>query len=79
MPRIFAYILHKAGVADDSAAELLAAAGKIDAATPPIAIVAGWGADLDAVCERSAPPTSRYGRSLMKRWLIPTRKLSGRR
>jgi electron transfer flavoprotein alpha subunit len=51
MPRIFAYILHKGGVADDSAAELLAAAGKIDAATPPIAIVAGWGADLDAVCE----------------------------
>jgi electron transfer flavoprotein alpha subunit len=51
MPRIFAYISHKGGVADDSAAELLAAAGKIDAATPPIAIVAGWGADLDAVCD----------------------------
>jgi electron transfer flavoprotein alpha subunit len=51
MPRIFTYISHKGGVADDSAAELLAAARRIDAATPPIAIVAGWGADLDAVCD----------------------------
>ena len=50
MPRIFVYIVHKAGVADDSAAELLAAAAKIDAA-PPVAVVTGWGADLDAVCE----------------------------
>jgi electron transfer flavoprotein alpha subunit len=49
--RIFAYILHKGGVADDSAAELLAAAKKIDAAQAPIAIVTGWGADLDAVCD----------------------------
>ena len=32
MARIFAYIVHKDGVADDSAAELLAAAKKIDAA-----------------------------------------------
>ena len=30
MARIFAYIAHKDGVADDSAAELLAAAKKID-------------------------------------------------
>ena len=32
MARIFAYIIHKDGVADDTAAELLAAAKKIDAA-----------------------------------------------
>jgi electron transfer flavoprotein alpha subunit len=51
MPRIFAYIVHKSGVADDSAAELLVAARKIDAAQPPTAIVTGWGADLDAVCD----------------------------
>lgn len=51
MARIFAYIVHKAGVADDSAAELAAAAGKIDAAEIPAAVVTGWGADLDAVCE----------------------------
>jgi electron transfer flavoprotein alpha subunit len=50
MARIFAYIVHKAGVADDSAAELVAAARKIDPAASPTAIVTGWGADLDAVC-----------------------------
>jgi len=37
-------------VADDSAAELLAAAKKIDAAASPTAIVTGSGADLDGVC-----------------------------
>jgi len=50
MPRIFAYIVHQAGVADDTAAELIAVAKKIDAAASPTAIVIGWGADLDAVC-----------------------------
>jgi electron transfer flavoprotein alpha subunit len=50
MARIFAYIIHKDGVADDSAAELLAAAKKIDAAASPTAVVAGWGPQLDAVC-----------------------------
>ena len=49
--RIFAYIVHKAGVVDDSAAELAAAAKKIDAAASPIAVVVGSGAELDAVCE----------------------------
>ena len=51
MARIFTYILHKAGVADDSAGELLAAAKKIDGAQSPTAIVTGWGADLDTVCD----------------------------
>jgi len=51
MARIFAYIVHKNGIADDSAAELLAAARKIDASASPTAIVIGWGAELDAVCE----------------------------
>ena len=50
MARIFAYVPHKDGVPDDSAAELLAAAKKIDAAASPTAVVAGWGAELDAVC-----------------------------
>lgn len=50
MPRIFAYVVHKAGVTDDSSAELIAAARKIDANTSPTAIVTGWGADLDAAC-----------------------------
>src|SRR5450755_2276229 len=51
MARIFAYIEHKGGVADDSAAELVAAAKKIDPAASPTAVVTGWGADLDAVCK----------------------------
>ncbi len=51
MSRIFAYITHKAGVADDTALELIAAARKIDAAAAPVAIVTGFGSELDAVCE----------------------------
>lgn len=50
MARIFAYIVHKGGVAADSALELAAAARKIEAAAPPTAILTGWGADLDAAC-----------------------------
>jgi electron transfer flavoprotein alpha subunit len=50
MPRIFAYIVHKAGVAGDSAFELAAAARKIDPAASPTAILTGWGAELDAAC-----------------------------
>jgi electron transfer flavoprotein alpha subunit len=48
--RIFAYIPHKGGVADDAAAELAFAARKIDPAASPTAVLTGWGADLDAVC-----------------------------
>ena len=49
--RIFAYIVHKGGVADDSAAELLAAARKIDPTASPAAIVTGWEPELNAVCD----------------------------
>ena len=51
MPHIFAFITHKSGLVDDSAAELLVAAKKIDAAAAPTAIVTGWGAELDDVCD----------------------------
>jgi electron transfer flavoprotein alpha subunit len=51
MPRIFAYIPHKNGVADDTAAELAAAAAKIDTDHRPTAVVTGWGQELDPVCE----------------------------
>lgn len=47
--RIFAYIVHRGGVPDDSAAELAAAAKKLNGS--PVAIVTGWGADLDRVCD----------------------------
>jgi electron transfer flavoprotein alpha subunit len=51
MPRIFAYIVHKGGIPDDTAAELLAAARKIDAAGSVTAVVTGWGSEVDTVCE----------------------------
>jgi len=51
---IFAYIVHKAGVVDDTAAELFAAAKKIDAAANPTALVVGSGPELDAVCKSVA-------------------------
>jgi electron transfer flavoprotein alpha subunit len=51
MARIFAFIIHTAGVPDDSAFELLAGAKLIDAAASPTAIVTGCGPELDAVCK----------------------------
>jgi electron transfer flavoprotein alpha subunit len=51
MSHIFCYIQHADGRPDDSAAELAAAAAKIDAANRPIAVATGWGKDLDSVCE----------------------------
>jgi electron transfer flavoprotein alpha subunit len=51
MPQIFAYIVHKDGAPDDSAAELAAAARKIDAGGSPAALVTGWGEELDSVCD----------------------------
>ena len=51
MASIFAYVVHKDGAVDDSAAELLSAARKIDPDEEPVAITAGFGSDLDSVCE----------------------------
>lgn len=51
MARIFAYIAHKDGVVDDSAAELVAAAKKIDADASFTAILTGFGTELDMVCD----------------------------
>jgi len=48
--RIFAYIVHKGGLADDSAGELLAAAKKIDPAAQPTGVVIGSDAEVDKVC-----------------------------
>jgi electron transfer flavoprotein alpha subunit len=50
MPRIFAYVVHRSGVVDDSAAELLAAAKKIDATAVPTAILTGSGPELETAC-----------------------------
>jgi electron transfer flavoprotein alpha subunit len=51
MPRLFAYIAHKGGVPDETAAELLSAARRLDAEQRCVAVVTGWGADLDSVCD----------------------------
>ncbi|CAB1056055.1 Electron transfer flavoprotein, alpha subunit [Olavius sp. associated proteobacterium Delta 1] len=52
--QVFAYIRHKEGKADDSAQELVVAAGKIVPDATLTAIVTGAGSDLDAVCNEVA-------------------------
>ncbi len=47
---IFGFILHKDGVADDTAKELVAAARKLDAGASVKAIVLGSGQGLETVC-----------------------------
>ncbi|MFH1885221.1 MAG: electron transfer flavoprotein subunit alpha/FixB family protein, partial [Pseudomonadota bacterium] len=54
MSEIFAYILHKAGKADDTAMELVTAAKKIDAGAEVTALVLGSAADADAVAGQAA-------------------------
>lgn len=54
MAQLFAYIAHKNGVLDDSAAELAVAAAKIQAGAQVTAIVTGTGADLDTACQAVA-------------------------
>jgi electron transfer flavoprotein alpha subunit len=51
---MFAYIVHKGGTIDDSAAELAVAARKIAADAQPTAIVTGTGADLANACQAAA-------------------------
>ncbi len=52
--QVFAYIRHKAGKADDTARELVIAAGKIYSDASLTAIVTGAGSDLAAVCNEAA-------------------------
>jgi len=52
--QVFAYIIHKDGVVDDTALELVAAAGKLDPDASITAVVAGAGAELDTVCNEVA-------------------------
>jgi electron transfer flavoprotein alpha subunit len=51
--QVFAYIIHRGGQADETAMELIAAAERIGMGAPT-AIVAGSGAELDAVCGQVA-------------------------
>ena len=52
--QVFAFIRHMGGKADDSAQELVVAAGKIDPNASPTAIITGSGSDLEAVCSEAA-------------------------
>ena len=72
MARIFAYIVHKAGVADDSAAELAAAAKKIDACCVSHGCCYRLGSrSLTPFAKACVPPTARFGKSRMKPLPIP--------
>jgi electron transfer flavoprotein alpha subunit len=53
--KIFAYILHMHGVADDTALELLSAAKKIDPTAPVTALLAGSGGELEKVIGQISP------------------------
>jgi len=48
--QVFAYIIHKDGVPDDTALEMIAAARRLDPDASVAAVVAGTGAKLDGVC-----------------------------
>ena len=49
--QVFAYIIHKNGVVDDTALEMITAAGKLDKDASVTAVIAGSGAELDGVCK----------------------------
>jgi len=49
--QVFAYIIHKNGVVDDTALEMITAAGKINTDASVTAVIAGSGAELDGVCK----------------------------
>ena len=52
--QVFAYIVHKNGIADDTALELISAAAKINPDATVTALVTGSGGDLDTVCNEMA-------------------------
>ena len=52
--QVFAYIIHKDGLLDDTALEMIAAAEKLDPDASITAVVAGDGAELNAVCNEVA-------------------------
>jgi electron transfer flavoprotein alpha subunit len=55
MNRIFVYMVQRAGVVEDIAAELVQAAKTIDATQSPTAILTGFGPELDRACESLRP------------------------
>jgi len=52
--QVFAYVIHKDQMPDDTALEMVTAVGKLNPEASATAIVAGSGAELDAVCNEVA-------------------------
>jgi len=52
--QVFAYIIHKDKMPEDTALEMITAAGKLNPEASITAIVAGSGAELDAICNEVA-------------------------
>jgi len=75
MPRIFAYIAHKNGTADDAASELAAAARKIGASASPTATHPGWGPYLDAACNSLPPAFSEIWKIANEALVYPNAEL----
>ena len=76
MARIFAYIVHKGGVADDTAAELPAAARKIDAGAACYGHRHRLGRRISTrVCESLRVATPRSGRSPSEPLAYPNAEL----
>jgi electron transfer flavoprotein alpha subunit len=48
--QVFAYIIHKNGVVDDTALEMITAAEKLNTDASVTAVIAGSGAELDGMC-----------------------------
>ena len=49
--QVFAYIIHKNGVVDDTALEMITAAEKLNTDASVTAVIAGSGAELDGMCK----------------------------
>ena len=49
--QVFAYIIHKNGVVDDTTLEMITAAEKLNTDASVTAVIAGSGAELDGVCK----------------------------
>lgn len=52
--QVFAYIVHKDGAVDETAFEMITAAVELDPSASVVAVVAGAGSTLDAVCKEVA-------------------------
>ncbi len=65
--QIFTFITHKTGKADDSALELVTAAGKIYPDASTTAIVTGAGPILMRFAAKWPNPIKKYGNLIMKR------------